>query len=57
MVPILEWGRIGTVGGQRMIDYMDAKKDAGATLSELSTQKCCQGYHKRKTLHVIRQKQ
>ena len=41
---IREWGRIGSLGGQRMVDYVTSKEDAEAALNKLSEQKCRRGY-------------
>lgn len=49
---IREWGRIGSAGGQRMIDYTETKEEAEAALNKLSAPKCRRGYHERETYHV-----
>lgn len=41
---IREWGRIGSAGGQRMIDYTDTEGEAEAALDRLFIQKCRRGY-------------
>jgi predicted DNA-binding WGR domain protein len=42
---IREWGRLGVVGGQCMVDYVATKADAEAALEKLSDAKCRRGYH------------
>lgn len=49
---VREWGRIGTAGGQRMIDYTETKDEAVAALNKLSAKKCRRGYYMRETDHV-----
>ncbi len=49
---IREWGRIGTAGGQRMVDYTNTKEEAEAVLNKLSAQKCRRGYHTREMHHA-----
>lgn len=49
---IREWGRIGSAGGQRMVDYKDTKKEAEVALAILAAQKCRRGYHQRETQHA-----
>ena len=44
---IREWGRIGSAGGQRMVDYAETKEEAEAALDRLSAQRCRRGYHER----------
>lgn len=47
---IREWGRIGSAGGQRMVDYTGTKEEAETALGKLSVQKCRRGYHRRNEL-------
>lgn len=49
---IREWGRIGSAGGQRMVDYTASKAEAEAALGKLSDQKCRRGYQLRETQHA-----
>ncbi|MEL7204730.1 MAG: WGR domain-containing protein [Pseudomonadota bacterium] len=49
---IREWGRIGTAGGQKMVDYMNTQEEAEAVLNKLSAQKCRRGYHAREMHHA-----
>ena len=44
---IRDWGRIGSSGGQRMVDYTETKEEAEVSLNKLSAQKCRRGYHER----------
>ncbi|WP_380058995.1 WGR domain-containing protein (plasmid) [Falsihalocynthiibacter sp. SS001] len=44
---IREWGRIGSAGGQGLVDYMETKEEAEDTLNKLSAQKCGRGYIER----------
>jgi predicted DNA-binding WGR domain protein len=46
---IREWGRIGSKGGQRMVDYKESKAGAEAALEKLCAVKCRRGYHRRET--------
>lgn len=46
---IREWGRIGSAGGQRLVDYTTTKVEAEAALDKLSAQKCRRGYQRRDT--------
>jgi predicted DNA-binding WGR domain protein len=41
---VREWGRIGSAGGQGMVDYTASRADAKAALDKLSNQKCRRGY-------------
>ena len=41
---IREWGRIGTAGGQRMVNYTASIGDAEAALARLCQQKYSRGY-------------
>ena len=41
---IREWGRLGSAGGQRMVDYAGSKEEAEAALGKLFAQKCRRGY-------------
>ncbi len=50
---IREWGRIGTKGGQRMVDYAASKTEAETALTKRSEQKCRRGYHLCETLLVF----
>ena len=49
---IREWGRIGTAGGQKMVDYMNTQEEAEAVLNKLSAQKCRRGSHAREMDHA-----
>lgn len=49
---IREWGRIGSTGGQRKVDYTNSEKEAVAALHKLSEDKCRRGYHKREMRHA-----
>lgn len=48
---IREWGRIGTAGGQKMVDYAETREEAEAALDKLSSQKCRRGYNVRELSH------
>lgn len=41
---IREWGRIGSAGGQRKVDYTQTQEEAETALAKLSAQKCRRGY-------------
>ncbi|WP_299870082.1 WGR domain-containing protein [uncultured Roseobacter sp.] len=41
---IREWGRIGSRGGQKLVDYTDSKEEAETALHKLFGQKCRRGY-------------
>ena len=49
---IREWGRIGSAGGQWMIDFTETKEEAEAALNKLSAQKCRRDYHEREMHHA-----
>ncbi len=51
---IREWGRIGSAGGQTMIDYTETREQAEAALGKLSAQKCRRGYCQREIRHAIK---
>lgn len=41
---IREWGRIGSAGGQRLINYAESREDAEAKMAKLISQKNRRGY-------------
>lgn len=42
---IREWGRIGSAGGQSMVNYCENREEAEAHLEDLSHRKSRRGYH------------
>lgn len=41
---IREWGRIGSAGGQKLINYAETREDAEAKMAKLISQKNRRGY-------------
>ena len=41
---IREWGRIGTKGGRRRMDYFSSEKDAATAMVQIRTVKTRRGY-------------
>ncbi|WP_085807494.1 WGR domain-containing protein [Roseovarius albus] len=50
---IREWGRIGTKGGQRLVNYVASRAEAEAALYKRAAQKGRRGYQLRETLRTF----
>lgn len=44
---IREWGRIGSTGGQQLVDYSGSREEVEAALHRLYKIKCRRGYSRR----------
>lgn len=50
---IREWGRIGSSGGQKMVEYTGSKAEALAALDTLLARKCRRGYRRCHTANPL----